>query len=90
MTTDTQLHADGVLVPALVGCLRDTAHDWRLLPVVSKKFCAVWNAHRVLVLEWRAAFFEAKYWAADAWIDDCKRGCSCGYAVGYHNYCPWR
>ena len=90
MSTGTQLLADGVLVPVMVGCLNDNEHNWRLLPVVSRKFSTVWNAHLVPVLDLRAAFFEAKYWAAHAWIDDCKSGCSCGYAVGYHNYVPWR
>ena len=40
-TTATLLQDDGVLTPALLGCLDETGHDWRLLQLVSKKFCGV-------------------------------------------------
>jgi hypothetical protein len=86
--TGPTLQNDGVLHPALLGCLEDTEHDWRLLELVSKKFCGVWRQHHLQVLEWRVAFLEATVDALEAKIEDVKRGCSCGYALGWHN-CPW-
>ena len=79
---------DDVLPPVLLGCLEDRTHDWRLLQLVSQKFCRVWRLHRLQVLEWRVAFLEETVDALEDTIYDVKRGCSCGYAVGWHN-CPW-
>ena len=83
-TTATLLQDDGVLTPALLGCLDETGHDWRLLQLVSKKFCGVWRLHKVQVLQWRVAVLEDAAAALEDRIDDITRGCSCGYAVGYH------
>lgn len=77
-----------VLPPVLLGCLEDSTHDWRLLQLVSQKFCGVWRLHRLQVLEWRVAFLEETVDALEDKIYDVKCGCSCGYAVGYH-FCKW-
>jgi hypothetical protein len=84
MSAATLLQDDGVLAPVLLGCLQDTTHVWLPLQLVSKKFCGVWNLHRVHVLEWRVAFLEDRACGLQDKLDDFNSGCSCGYAMGYH------
>jgi hypothetical protein len=80
------LQDEGVLAYLVTTCLGDDSHDWRLLPLVSKRFLAAWNLHPVPVLRWRVAFLENTVRALEDRIDDIKHGCSCGYAVGYPGY----
>ena len=84
MPAGTLLLHDAVLTPVLLGCLREKGHDWRLLQLVSQKFCGVWRLHKVQVLQWRIAFLEDAAAVLEERIDDITHGCSCGYAVGYH------
>ena len=86
MNTEARtLLEDAALLECLITTnLGDATHDWRLLPLVNKRFLAAWNMLTVPVLRWRVSFLEKTVVELEDRIDDIKAGCSCGYAVGYH------
>jgi hypothetical protein len=86
MQARTLLDDEGLLAYVVTTSLADGSHDWRLLPLVNKRFLAAWSILTVPVLRWRVAFLEDTVRALEDRIDDIKHGCSCGYAVGYPGY----
>jgi hypothetical protein len=84
MQAHTVLEDEPLLGYLITTSLGDGTHDWRLLPLVNKRFLAAWNILTVPVLRWRVSFLENTVLGLEDKIDDIKAGCSCGYAVGYH------